>query len=99
MTCPCIADRIALAELEQDKKFFDSLKKSFNGPHKTKQSNYRELRFLLEILDEDETLSSLSMEQLYQLCCVEIDLYPIDGSDPAKSLDQFVRRWKAERST
>ncbi|MDI1293144.1 MAG: hypothetical protein PSV18_10420 [Methylobacter sp.] len=99
MSCPCIADRIALAELEQDKLFFDSLKKALNCPHKTKQSNYRELRYLLEILDEDQTLSTLSMEQLYQLCCVDIELYPIEGSNPAKSLDQFARRWKSERST
>jgi hypothetical protein len=99
ISCPCIADRIALAEIEQDKKFFKSLQKAFNGPHKTKQSNHRELRYLLEILDEDGTLDSLSMEQCYQLCCVDLDLYPIEGSDPAKSLDQFIRRWKKERST
>jgi hypothetical protein len=99
VSCPCIADRIALAELEQDQNFFDSLQKTFNGPSKKKFTRYRELRFILEVFNECGTLDNLSIEEQYQVFCIELNAYPNHGSDPARSLHQFIQRWRSDRST
>lgn len=100
LSAPTIADRITLAELEQDTKFFESLSKAIQRikPRMPTEA-YSKLRYALYILEQDQVLDSLSIEDKYTLFCEELGLYPIEGEDPAKSLHQFISRWKQARST
>jgi len=44
-------------------------------------------------------LDQLGFEERYQLFCVELEVYPNDGKDPAGSLNTFIDRWKKSLST
>lgn len=94
-----IASRIAKAGLRQDKKFFIKLSKAIKGvPLKYTQA-YGPLRYLILTLYEMGELSHLSTEDLYQLFCIDLKLYPTSGSDPARSLKRLVERWISENAT
>lgn len=99
VSCPTIADRITLAELDNDQTFFQKMRNALSGPPQKPKDEYGVLRYILYLLDEEQELSRLSLEQRYQLFCERLQLYPIEGEDPAKSLDQFIRRWQKEFST
>ncbi|MGZ5052170.1 MAG: hypothetical protein ACXWAS_14035 [Methylobacter sp.] len=99
VSCPCIADRIALAEIEDDQVFFKKLKNALSGPPLKPNDDYGVLRYVLCLLNEEGLLDRLSLEERYQLFCERLAIYPTDGEDPAKSLDQFIRRWKKDFST
>jgi len=99
MSCPCITDRMSLAELEEDHLFFKKLKNALSGSPKKPKDEYGVLRYILYLLDDENALDDLSIEERYSLFCERLKLYPSDGDDPAKSLDQFIRRWKKEFST
>jgi hypothetical protein len=98
-SCPTFADRIARADFEQDETFFNRLSKAIKTRPKRPMEEYRELRFTLQALEEAEGLQGLTMEAAYRLLCVDLNLYPHDGKDAARSLWQFISRWKQARST
>ncbi|OAI12117.1 hypothetical protein A1507_19205 [Methylomonas koyamae] len=99
VSCPCIADRIALAEIEDDQAFFKKLKNALSGPPLKPRDEYGVVRYVLYLLNEDGILDQLSPKDRYQLFCERLAIYPDDGEDAAKSLDQFIWRWKKEFST
>jgi len=98
-SCPPIADRVTLAELTQDEAFFKKLSNAIRTKPKKPNEEYAELRYILYALEEAGALGQLSIERAYRLFCEELAVYPADGQDPAKSLHQFIARWKKARST
>ena len=99
VSCPTFADRIARAEFELDELFFDKLSKAIKTKPKKPKEEFRELRFTLQALEEAEGLEGLGMEAAYRLLCIDLNLYPHDGADPARSLWRFISRWKKARWT
>lgn len=97
MSCPSIADRITLADYEQDDAFFKKLRNALRGKPKKPKEEYAELRYLLYTLETTGELDELTVESAYHLFCEELRVYPIDTDDPARSLWQFIRRWKKAR--
>lgn len=88
--------RITIAELKQDRKFFTRLSNAIKQrPMKFSPKLYP-LRYILSLLHELGQLDQLSQEDAYQLFCIDLELYPIKGEDPAGSLWQFIYRWKKE---
>jgi len=91
---PTIASRITRAELEDDKKFFKKLTNALDGRPKKTWSYYKDLRVILALLEETETLDSLSSQEAYQLFCIDLKIYPTSGKDPARSLQRYIQKWK-----
>ena len=99
LACPTFADRISRAELEDDSLFFVKLGRAIKTKPNRPKEEFKELRFMLQALEEGGAIQSLTIEKAYQLLCVELKLYPIDGEDPARSLWRFISRWKKARWT
>ncbi|MET0015030.1 MAG: hypothetical protein ABW088_15370 [Sedimenticola sp.] len=99
VSCPPIADRIARAEMVSDEKFFKMLQNALKGKPKKPTDRYGPLRYILMALDQEEVLDQLSINERYILFCEELGLYPHNTADPARSLHQFIQRWKSEQST
>ncbi|MES9868408.1 MAG: hypothetical protein ABW149_01720 [Sedimenticola sp.] len=99
VSCPPIADRIARAEMISDEKFFIKLQNALRGKPKKPKDRYGPLRYILMALDQDGVLDQLSINERYTLFCEELGLYPHNTADPARSLHQFIQRWKSEQST
>lgn len=43
---------------------------------------------------EDGLLQTLSEDDRYDFFCIELNLYPIEGKDPAGGLNRWIRRWQ-----
>jgi len=99
ISCPPVADRVTTAQIMGDEKFFKGLSKALTTPPNKTDAAYHDLRFMLYTLEDTDALGVLSIERAYRLFCEELELYPTDGDDPAKSLNQLIRRWKKARST
>ena len=97
--CPCVANRLCRAQLEGDEAFFKQLRNALSGPPKKIRPEYADLRFALALLQEAGAHETLSEEESYQLLCVDLGLYPVEGEDPARSLRRFIQRWKREHAT
>lgn len=94
-----IASRIAIAELRQDKKFLIQVNKALRGKPKKYKVEYGPIRYLLATLNELSLLDKFSTDDFYQLFCLDLELYPCNGSDPARSLMRFIDRWKKGNAT
>ncbi len=99
LSCPTIADRVALAELMGDEEFFNKLSNAIHKRPKKPKEEYTELRLALYLLEEANSLDNLSTDTAYSLFSEDLGLYPTDTEDPARSLWQFISRWKKARST
>lgn len=87
---------IAIAELKQDKIFFKKLANSFKSRPLKHSPVFYKLRYLLALTHEVGSLDKLSIDEAYELFCVELEAYDFKGADPAGSLWQFIRRWKKD---
>ncbi len=94
-----IASRIAKAGLQQDKQFFLRLSKAIKSTPLKYTQSHGPLRYMILTLYEMGQLSHLSTEDLYQLFCIDLKLYPTSGADPARSLKRLVERWISENAT
>lgn len=75
VACPTFADRIARAELENDKMFFLHLRSSLKGPSKKHWEMYKDLRYALFTLRE-LGFNQMSDSQLEDLLVHKLKLYP-----------------------
>lgn len=94
-----IASRISKAGLRQEKQFFLKLSKAIKTPPLKYTQAYGPLRYLILTLYEMGQLTHLSTDDLYQLFCLDLKLYPTSGSDPARSLKRLIERWVSENAT
>lgn len=92
VACPSIADRIARAELLNDKNFFLRLKKALKGPSKKHWENYKDLRYSLFALRE-LGFDKLSDVQLEKLLVHNLKVYP-DIPSARKNLRQQYQHSK-----
>lgn len=93
VACPSIADRIARAELEDDKVFFQHLRSALKGPSRKHWEAYRDLRYALHMLRE-LGFSELSDAQLEDLLVHKLKLYPNVPSARKNLRKQFTESKK-----
>lgn len=93
---PHIQRRIAIAEMKLDKKFFSQLANSIKGRPLKYSPDLWQIRYLLSLTHEIGLLDSLTMEDAYELYCLELKVYSDKGADPAGSLWKFINRWKKD---
>jgi hypothetical protein len=75
MNCTTIADKIARAELQGDKRFFQRLRNALKGPTQKHWARYCDLRYSLFVLRE-LGFKSLSDAQLEKLLVHTLKVYP-----------------------
>ena len=75
LSCPTFADRLAYAELVQDKDFFRHLRSALKGPLRKQMEALKDLRYAIAILREIG-FDSLSDGQLEDLFVRKLKLYP-----------------------
>lgn len=75
VACPTFADRIAKAELENDKMFFLHLRSALKGPSKKQWEAYKDLRYALYMLKE-LGFDKMSDAKLEDLLVHKLKLYP-----------------------
>lgn len=75
LACPTFADRLAKAELVNDKVFFLHLKSALKGPSKKHWGAYHDLRYALYML-RDLGFDQISDVQLEDLLVHKLKLYP-----------------------
>lgn len=75
LSCPTFASRLARAELERDRYFFDSLRSALKGPQKKHWEAYQDLRYALCVLHE-LGFSSMSDASLEDLLVHQLKVYP-----------------------
>lgn len=75
MSCPPIADRIALAELQGNKQFFRNLRSALAGPSQKHWMALSDLRYALYVLRE-LGFDKMSDDQLEQLLVHTLKVYP-----------------------
>lgn len=89
--------RLARATLSSQEDFFKELSNALlGGPHKALEDN-KEMRVILQLLNEINALASMSMTDLDRLFIRELKLYSQWGDDPPRSLMRFVQRWKENK--
>lgn len=75
VSCPTFADRIARAEVENDKMFFLHLRSALKGPSRKHWEMYKDLRYSLYMLRE-LGFDKMSDAQLEDLLVHKLKLYP-----------------------
>ena len=93
VACLTFADRIAKAELENDKKFFLHLRSSLKGPSKKHWEAYKDLRYALYVLRESG-FNQMSDAQLEDLLVHKLKLYPNVPSARKNLRKQFTESKK-----
>lgn len=74
VTCPSVADRIAKAELQNDKKFFIKLSNAFKGPSNKEWAGLAKMKLSFSVLRELE-MNALSDDELEHLMVHVLDAY------------------------
>jgi len=99
LAAPSIHDRIADAEFFGDEVFFKKLANAIARPEHKSKVELGLLRYALNVLRDASILDSLDEEQRYELLCIQLELYPAEGDDPAGGLNRFIRRWQKSLRT
>lgn len=93
VACPSFADRIARAELENDKMFFLHLRSALKGPSKKHWEMYKDLRYAIYMLRE-LGFDKMSDAQLEDLLVHKLKLYPNIPSARKNLRKQFTESKK-----
>lgn len=96
---PSFTERFELAQLSNDKKFHAGFRKALKGPALKKWNLYNDTRVVIKLFQEADQLDTKSINELYQIFCEDFALYPKTGTDPARSLHQFILRFRKTTST
>lgn len=94
VSCPTIASRLQLARITGDDVVPTAILNALRSPKIKPPDQNGVLRFILLLLHEMGRLESMSEKERDKLICLKLKLYPNTGSDPKRSLSQFIRRWK-----
>lgn len=99
MLTPSFSLRLEKASIKNDKKFFTGLRNALKKQGFKKWTSYDKTRLVIKLFQEADQLDTKSIEEFYQIFCLDHSLYPNTGNDPAKSLHQFIYRIKKSFST
>lgn len=86
---PTIAYRIQAAQLVEDESFMASLSKAITKTRPRRpQKKYDDLRYMIEVIDEEIGLKNVTKEKIYNILTDELELY--DGS--TDGLEKIIQR-------
>jgi len=97
--CPTFAARHARAEFFREKPFLLRFRKAVKGQPHIALTQHRDLKTLLQLFHEMNTLKNFSIDEADLLFITELKVYQDRGKDPARSLMRFIQRWRAEKET
>lgn len=97
LSCPTIADKIARAEMRQDKRFFHRLRNALRGPTQKHWAAYCDLRYSLFVLRE-LGFDKMSDAQLEQLLVHKLKVYPDTPSARKNLRAQYQQSRKIKTS-
>lgn len=93
ISCSTIADKIARAQLRNDKRFFLRLRNALKGPTQKHWASYCDLRYSLFVLRE-LGLDGMSDAQLETLLVHNLKVYPNTPSARKSLRGQYQKSWK-----
>lgn len=101
VACPSIAQRIQIAQLEQDESFMNKLSKAITKTRSRKpNSEYDDLRFMLEALEDMKECQDMTLEQKYELLAGDLELYNTsDKKDSLAGFKKLVQRRNKRKET
>lgn len=101
VACPSIARRIQIAQLQGDESFMNKLAKSITQTRPRRpNSEYDDLRYMLEAVDEIKEYEGISQREKYDLLAVDLELYDVDGkSDPFSGFKRLIERRDKRKAT
>lgn len=91
---PSVSSMIVYHEYKGKNKLKTYLYNALKNPRNITPLDHPLLRFVLRFMYEDGILKLLTEEDRYEFFCVELELYPLNRSDPAGSLNRWIRRWQ-----
>jgi hypothetical protein len=84
VSCPVIAKRIQYAQLVHDESFLNKLAKAITRTRPRRpESEYDDLRYMLEAVDEMKEYQGFTIKEKYELLAVELELFDIDNKKDA----------------
>ncbi len=92
VTCPTVADRIAKAELQNDKRFFIRLSNAFKGPSNKEWAGLAKMKLSFHLLRELE-MNNLSDDELERLMVHVLDAY-MDVPGARKNLRMHYQNFR-----
>ena len=106
LSLPALASRIARATIAGDQKFFRAVGNALKLETLSYEDvEHADLRFLLGILEPMHAIPHLGVNGTYKLLAEHLHVYTTEGSeagregDQARSLWQFITRWRKDVST
>lgn len=92
--CPSIAQRIQFAQLSDDESFLQKLAKAITRTRPRRpESEYDDLRFMLEALDEMKEYKNATQQEKYNLLAVDLELFDTEGNkDAFEAFKKLLRR-------
>ena len=101
VSCPSIAQRIQYAQLTNDESFLQKLAKAITRTRPRRpESEYDDLRFMLEALDEMKEYKNATQKQKYELLAVDLELFDTEGNrDAFEAFRKLLRRRAIRKGT
>ena len=101
VACPSIANRIQIAQLERDEPFMNKLSKAITRARPRRpNSEYDDLRYMLEAVDEIKEYEGMSMKEKYELLAGDLELYDADSKkDSFSGFKRLVERKEKRKAT
>lgn len=91
--CPSILERITIAEFANDRDFGNLLSKAITKTRPRRPKPELDFaRYMASVLDEAIGLSNMSVEAIYDVLVVDLEVYPAHGADPFEGVKKFVQR-------
>lgn len=101
VSSPSIAQRIQFAQLSDDESFLNKLAKAITRTRPRRpESEYDDLRFMLEALDEMEEYKNATQQEKFDLLAVDLELFDIEGNkDAFEAFKKLLRRRNSRKRT
>lgn len=101
VSCPSIAQRIQYAQLSDDESFLNKLSKAITRTRPRRpESEYDDLRFMLEALDEMKEYKNATQKQKYELLAVDLELFDTEqNKDAFEAFRKLLRRRAIRKGT
>lgn len=101
VSCPSIAQRIQFAQLSDDESFLNKLAKAITRTRPRRpESQYDDLRFMLEALDEMKEYAGATIQEKYDLLAVDLELFDTEqNKDAFEAFKKLLRRRNIRKGT
>jgi len=101
VSCPSIAQRIQFAQLSEDESFLNKLAKAITRTRPRRpDSEYDDLRFMLEALDEMKEYENATQQEKYDLLAIDLQLFNTEeNKDAFEAFKKLLSRRNTRKGT